>query len=491
MNTPQISFKCIVLALCLISMGAHGQKQTKTYNENFMVTDATVLDINTSHADIEFETWDKPQIQIEATIELEGVSEKEAESYFEHDGIEIIGNSTKVAISTGAENTWFFRHGGGEFGGSDFNFNFEIPEVPSMHMDLPLWEIDVLPELAEMPQMPPMPPIPPMEFDYEAYKKDGEKYLKKWQKQFSKGFNKDYEARLEEWSAKMDAKRAEMEEKMELLGEKRMEERENLLDQREEQHERLMERRTSDREKARDEHRKDEMTQSHPASIFYMDSLRQGPNFFYLSKNSENKNYKVKKTIKIRMPKATKIQMNVRHGEVKLAEITKNLNATLSYATLLAATIDGDATNISASYSPVMVQRWNYGQLKANYSESVDIKEVLNLRLSATSSDVVIDHLTKSAYIVNDLGPLKIKSISKDFKVLDITMKNAELACKLPSSSFIVYVNGTNSEFSGPTSLTLEKSKNLNSFVNKGYHVNKNSDRSITINAKYSEVVLE
>ncbi len=491
MNTPQISFKCIVLALCLISMGAYGQKQTKTYKENFMVTDATVLDINTSHADIEFETWDKPQIQIEATIELEGVSAKEAESYFMHDGIEIVGNSTKVAISTGSDNTWFFKHGAGEVNGPDFNFNFEMPELSSMHMDSLLWEIEVLPELAEMPPMPSMPPMPAMEFDYEAYKKDGGKYLKKWQKQFSKGFNKDYEVRMEEWSAKMDAKRAEIGEKREILREKRMESREKMLEQREEQRARLMEQHEGDREKARAEHRKDVLIQRNAANNFYLDSLSQGPNFFYLSRNSENKNYKVKKTIKIKMPKATKIQMNVRHGEVKLAENTKNLNATLTYATLLASTIDGDATNISVSYSPMTVQKWNYGQLKANYSESVDLKEVLNLRLSATSSDVVIDHLTNSAYIVNDLGPLHIKSISKDFKALDIIMKNAELACKLPSSSFNVYVNGINSEFSSPESLTMVSTTNLNSFVNKGYHLNKNSERSITINAKYSDVVLE
>src|SRR5690606_20393098 len=44
-----------------------------------------------------------------------------------------------------------------------------------------------LPEMPEMPAMPHMPPLPALpdginniQFDYEAYKKDGEKYMEKW-----------------------------------------------------------------------------------------------------------------------------------------------------------------------------------------------------------------------------------------------------------------------------------------------------------------------
>ena len=68
--------------------------------------------------------------------------------------------------------------------------------------------------------------------------------------------------------------------------------------------------------------------------------------------------------------------MNVRHGEVKLAENTKNLNATLSHSSLWATTIDGDETNILASYSPVEVKNWNYGQLETKYSKDINLAEV-------------------------------------------------------------------------------------------------------------------
>ena len=83
------------------------------------------------------------------------------------------------------------------------------------------------------------------------------------------------------------------------------------------------------------------------------------------------------------MPKSTKLKMNVRHGEVKLAENTRNMDATLSYSRLLASTIDGEKTKIVASYSPVSVQRWNYGNLNLNFSEEVALKDVNILNLNA------------------------------------------------------------------------------------------------------------
>ena len=104
------------------------------------------------------------------------------------------------------------------------------------------------------------------------------------------------------------------------------------------------------------------------------------------------------------MPKSTKLKMNVRHGEVKLAENTTNLKATLSYARLQATNIDGERTNIVASYSPVSVQTWGNGSLNTNYSDKIALKEVKFLNLSANSSDVTIERLINTASIKNNLG---------------------------------------------------------------------------------------
>ena len=58
-------FKSMTIFLCLITTGVYSQKQTKTFYETFTTNAETVLDINTTHSDIEFETWNKNEVAIE------------------------------------------------------------------------------------------------------------------------------------------------------------------------------------------------------------------------------------------------------------------------------------------------------------------------------------------------------------------------------------------------------------------------------------------
>lgn len=479
-------FKSTTILLCLISMGAFGQGQSKTYNETFNVGEETVLEINTSHADIEFETWDKNEVVIEATIELTDVSEEDAETYFENGGIEILGNSKKITISTGAENTWLFRH---SVGGLN-NFHFEMPEVGPVIVDMP--EMEELHEIITAEAMPPLPPQHFHPFDHEAYKKDGEKYMKKWQKEFTKGFDKEYEKKIEEWGKRMEERAERMEKRRKQMKVRAEARSEHLFERAKERAERQKESEEKRRVMLleRSEMRKNSDS---PHSLFIQnDSINfGGPNIFYFNSDGHEGNIKIKKTIKIKMPKSVKLKMNVRHGEVKLAENTKNLKATLSHARLLATNIDGDDTAIIASYSPVSVLQWNYGQLQADYSENVELREVHNLTLKSTSSDITIDRLLTNLTANSSFGPIRINEISKDFKDLDVSLQNAELIFELPKTSFNIYVNGTSSKLSTPLALSLNKTKNHNSVINKGYHLKNNSGRSIIINSKYSEVIME
>ncbi len=489
----RILYSAVVVFLYLGILVANAQKHTETYNETFVVNDNTVLELNTSHADIEFETWDKDQIGIEAVVTLEGATAEEAKRYFKNDPITIMGNSKRIGIRTNSGNSWSFS--------PSFNITMDIPELEPFIMDIP--EIPELAEIPEFAKFPPMPVVPFHDFDYEAYKEDGEKYLKKWQKEYGKYFDEEYKERMEEWGRRMEARSEEREKRhqerlqeRERAREERSEAMEAAKAERMERMEEARERRAEAREERRAavEARRVERFIHHDSMVYPFivgDSLGRLPNTFYFNSDGEDKNYKVKKTIKIKMPKNTKIKMNVRHGEVKLAKNTKNIKATLSHAYLWASTIDGDQTNIKVSYSPVSVQKWNYGQLQTDYSENVDLREVLNLRLSATSSDVSIDHLLKSAFIKSDLGPLHINTISENFKELDITLQNAELICNLPSTAYAIYINGTNSRVDCPDKLKLDRKKNLNTEIVKGYHLDENNKASIVIHSKYSNILLD
>ena len=473
-------FKNAVLCCCLFTMAGYGQIQSKSYKETFSVGDEAVVDINTSHADIEFETWNKNQVIIEATIELEGATPEEAEAYFNKEGIKILGNSQEITIKTSGEHSWSYWDGR-----ANKHIVVDIPEMPNMEplfLDL---QIPDIPEIIkEMPPMPPLPPIHIEKFDYDAYEKEGEKYIEKWAIEFEKGFDEEYQKEMEAWGKEMEARVKEREASREEM----MKEREEMSKEREEMRKEAQELRQEAHEarrEAMEEHRKVQK------NVIISKHGKDGPNVFYRSADGERRNYKVKKTIKIKMPKSTKLKMNVRHGEVKLAENTRNMDATLSYSRLLASTIDGEKTKIVASYSPVSVQRWNYGNLNLNFSEEVALKDVNILNLNATSSDVTIDRLLKSAHIKNDLGALMINTIADDFEDLEVVVQNGEFVCLLPRTPFNISIDGTSSSYSGPSDLKLVSEKNGNSFVHSGYFMQKDSGKSIAIDSRYSEIRLK
>ncbi len=455
--------------IILAGTTCYGQEKSKTYKETFNVDKDAVLNVDTSYADIEFETWSKNQVEITAVIEIEDATQEEADSYFEKEIVRIVGNSREIEVSTR-------QHG---FGGN-FNLgNIDI-DIPDMSFIGPLFDDIAIPELPQViviPELPPMPPIPSIQFDYDAYKEDGDKYLKKWKKDFDENFDKEYQDRFEEWGERVKEMAEEKAQRME----DRREERDELLEKRDE----LREKAHATREK-------------HRAAIHKLKSKKVyhingdcDADAFYFFSDGESKRYKVKKHIKVKMPKSVKLKMNVRHGEVKLAENTNNIDASLSYASLLASTIGGSKTDIRASYSPVIVQNWNYGQLRTDYSEKVDLKEVGDLNLNSVSSNVVINRLNGRASVRNNLGAIHINSVADDFSTIDITVENGEVDFKIPSSPFVVYVNEKISEFRYPKVISMESSKNSGTNVHKGYHINTKNNKSITINSKYSEVVLK
>ncbi|WP_411031470.1 hypothetical protein [Spongiimicrobium sp. 3-5] len=469
----------LVIFLCLLVGNGYGQKQIKKYHENFDVAENTILNINTSHADIQFETWDRDRVEIEAVVELEGATKEEADAYFKNDVVRIVGNSKEISVSTTNSFSWGFNHVGESFN----DFHIEIPDIPNLE---PLFLDLEIPELPEIPEIPPMPPMPTYNFDYDRYKEDGDKYLDEWKEEFEENFNEEYRQRIEEWSERVEARAEERKERMKEHKE-RMEER---IEEREERNRERKELR-KEREQMMKEQRQVVREQRNVHRNVIISHEGDEPNIFYWSSDGENKNYKVKKTIKIKMPKSVKLKMNVRHGEVKLAQNTKNIDATLSHARLLAYTIDGDRTSIMASYSPVSVQNWNYGKLRTDYSDNVVLKQVKNLRLNAISSMVNIEHLTDKVHINNNLGSLNINSISNNFTDLNILVSNGELNCNLPTSDFAIIINSNNSQIDYPSTLTMNVSKKHAGVVHTGYHNQKNQKREILIDAEYSEVVLE
>lgn len=452
------------MLLLLVAYGVNAQKQTKTYKEIFNVNKDAVLDINTSNADIEFETWSKDQIQVETVLEIDGMSAKEAEEYFERNELKVIGNSKKVEVSTGR----------GAFFSNNFSFSSSHPTI--IHSKGQLAKaINLISDMDSLyiTTPPNLMHINTPSFDYKVYKKDGKKYLAKWQKKFEKEFDEKKVKELEEWAKKMEKKVAAME-----INTKAIKKEAEAMEKKS--------RELALKHKALAKKNHDIIIRNSQNNL----SFPGNDNIFYFSSDGEDKHIKVKKTIKIKMPKSATIKMNVRHGEVKLAENTRNIKANLNYSSLLASTIDGEDTYVTASYSPVSVKQWNLGQLVADYSDEITLAVVNDIKLTSVSSEIVIDKLMKSAFINNDFGSLIVNNVSNDFITFDASVKNGELQFKLPQTSYVVYVKGNKSKLATPTSLQLNKTQNGTTIVHKGYNGSRNSDKSINIDSTYSEVVL-
>ncbi|MEP5831786.1 MAG: hypothetical protein ABJ300_16020 [Maribacter dokdonensis] len=470
--------KQLIIALGLLtSAGSFSQAESKTFQERFIVAEDAVVNINTSYADIEFETWDKNEVAITAIITLEGASTEEAKDYFENSPIEILGNSKEVKISSKSKNNDFFASFDSKTFFDHNDMHIEVPEIASFVVSVP--------QIAPFPEMPPLPQTEAFIFDYEAYQEDGEKYMKKWQKNFEKSFDKKHQKRLEEWAERMEEKGEAMDKRMEEYNQRR----EELMEKREEALQERQEKMEERREKM--EERREKMQEEREERRMLINSGEGSPNIFYYSSEGKQKNFKIKKTIKISLPKSTRIKMDVRHGEVKLAENTKNLNANLSHSSLWAVTIDGEDTSVSAAYTPVNVKKWNVGQLNTSYSEEISLSEVVQLQLQATSSEVTIDKLMKNAFIKNNFGAIHILELSNDLEELDISVKNGELNVKLPKVATNIYVKGNSSTLKLPSHVNVVETKNGSTVVNKGYHLKNNSGRSILITSDYSEVVLQ
>jgi hypothetical protein len=205
-------------------------------------------------------------------------------------------------------------------------------------------------------------------------------------------------------------------------------------------------------------------------------------------KNSNHS--KIKKKIIIRMPKGTKTEVNVRYGELKMAD-AYNIKATLNYASLIANSIDGGKSLINASYAPVSVNNWINGDLQLKFVEDCKLNNVKNINLHANTSNVNINVLEENGFLSGSFGTLLINKVSNDFEAIDIVLENTDATIKIPSTAFTFHYNGKKSNLKTTSSLELNKTVNGDRILEKGYNNVPNSDKSFTIHATYSNVIIK
>lgn len=434
----------LALVLLLTTSLFYGQNK---YVETFDASKDMVVSVNTSYTNIIFKTWNKDKVEVEAFIDDESLSEADKQKYFDAWKFNVLGNSKSVVITSGAQ-------------GEHYNYDYNLDEMDfNMEFLAPLLEAIDLPEMPEMPEMHEMPEMPEIlmesvgniNFDYEAFKENEEEYLKEFEKQMEENFGEDFEEKMEAWGEQFgkeweEKHGPEWEEKMEAWGEQVEENMEEWSEKHEEDMEVWAEKHEKDA--AKWEKKAEEMEKEYEEK--YKDS---------------HKLQKINKTIIIKMPKNTKTDVNVRHGELKMAD-AYNVKATLNYSPFTANSIDGGQTLINAAYASVSVLNWEQGSLHVNYVEECSIKNVKEINLEAISSDVLIGNLEESASLSGAIGNLQINKIADTFSNLDISLENTDAVITLPKTDFSFIMDSRYSNLKNPKSISLLKNSTLSKYIN-------------------------
>lgn len=528
-----------ILMLCLITTFGYAQKKMTKTSQSIKVNKDVVVDLNTSHVEIQLDTWNKNVVEVEAYIEGEKLSEDELKRALKLWNLKVEGSSDKVVISSsGGSHSGLWISDNYSDVLQDLEFHLadlpDLPEMPEIYVmpNMPeLTEFPMLPEMPEMPIMPKLPELPKgvttISFDYERYQSEGEKYLKEWSKKYEKQGGKEFQKSMEAWARefaksgyqekmtkwgeeygkRFEGKWAkdmekwgeefgeeygkdmeewgerfgkEWEEKMEAWGERygrEMEKRSNAMEKRGEE----MEKRLEVMAKRNEERAEQMKVRLEELQERREDTHNRRESMLVRRLDSDN-NSKVKKVIKIKIPKKAKLKTNIRHGELKISTVIHNMRGDISHSFLVAEHIDGNDTSINVSYSPVVVNTWNLGTLNLNFVDKAQIKTAQDLVLNSKSSNVTLGNLNATAIIDGSFGDLTISNLGDTFKNLNLVLENSDALINLPKAiDFTLYFKGNRSKYNNKA--TTQKTI-------RNYPEGESSNRNIVVNAKFSNVII-
>lgn len=442
------SYKYIFTLIAIGFLGtAFAQKFDKKLTENFTTNKDVEVAINASNTDINVTTWDKNEVQIEAFIEIEGISKEEAEKYFKNWEFEALGNKKKVQITSKGNNAFNFKNDFVFF--DDMNFDFEMPNIDFSSF-----------ENIELPKMD-------FDFDFkdifedinENMGKDG-KYKFRWH---------DDENNIvintkEEWEEfKKSKKYEELKNKMRIDTEKL---RKDFAESKEEMKKQLQESKEKyyqiDKEEIKNELLKVKEE---------LKKLKFNSNSSDIIING--KKIKIKKRLEIKVPKGAAFDLNTRHCKVTLPNTVAFGN--VKYGTFNAHNLNGGELTID--YSPVTINDLNACTLFLNNVRDAKIASLTNTTMSNNSSGVKIYKINENVTISDKFGELRIDSFKSNFGqfLLNLSQSNATIILGDVPSKFKYQVNTVNLE---------------NKRAGKS---NKNSSTKnlVTIKGDYSSVLIE
>ncbi len=474
MKTIRFSLPVLLLFICGFAFA-----QTKTLDKTYKTNKDVVVKINTSHTNVVLDYWDRNEVKVEASFDDKDLSEEERKKLAEGWKPSIRASAENIEITSGA-------------------FVLNGPPVPPMaalaempEMLSPLMENIVGPILEGISQHP-LPPqfsesMGSLEFDFEAYRKDGDEYIERFEKQVEENFGDDFDKEMEEWAAQFEKDSThwkDFEMKMEVWGDDFGKDMEAWGEKFGKKMEAWGESFGKDMERWAEQFEAE--MEAHEVDPRDPVAIKSTTKIVTL----KNKEGGAKKTIKIQLPRNATLQIEARYGDVNLNGKSTNLKANLAHSKFSAETISGKQTNVKVAYTPVRVQNWDYGVLEARYVKDFNINKARSIKLNAKSSDVVLNEIAETGILSGSFGKLKIGQLQPDFKTLEVNLENSDMQLSLPNSAYIFSYNGNKSKIKTPSALNLKTSSSYDNESLNGYHKTRDTEARVHIKASYSDVLL-
>ncbi len=431
------SYKIIVTTIFLVaSTSFFGQKTSKKFTESFSVNKDVMVEINAANTEVNVSTWNKNQVSVEAYIEIEGLTEKEAEKYLKNYKFEALGNKNKVVITSKGSNRFTFNKNDVViFNKNDFELpeiiipEIEIPEISEIH--IPEVEIIEIPEL-DFDHL--FMDLDNVDFDFEKYEKDGENYFfhwkddvrnieikskKDWEKFKKTKEYKELKKSMEEHRVKMKEHQIKMKEQMAKVKEKLNKENRKKIE------ESIVKARKSihkiDREKIRKQLSKARKEVAKNRRF----------NYEFLSNSDDiiinGKKIKIKKRLEIKVPKKATFDLNTRHCKVSLPN-TKT-SGKVSYGSLNSNGLEGGSLHVS--FSPVVISNVVNSNLTLHNVTDAKIASVTNSHVYSNSGSLEIAEISDGTVLETEFGDLTILKTNPSLKKLQVSLKQSDATINL------------------------------------------------------------
>jgi len=454
------------------------------------------------------------------------VSKKEAEKIFKNWNFEALANKNKVEINSLSDNSFF-----------EFDGDFDFPDIEVHEIDIPdlsalsgLSGLSGLSVLAEFPEMQDFSEImeimemPEMdfevEFDYDAYKKDSTylkgykmriaKQVKKfknsdWKKKLDSVRNSDeYKKNMEEFKKASKEMAIEMKElrnskefKLSMEEAKRISEevRREMLENKSEFKAQMKEAKEASKmamkliKKMKEEGRLDSLNNFEEGKL---DSLHNfSENIYFGYKTDKNSKVKIKKYIKIKVPKKATFDLNVKHGKLNIPNSNTKMSSNVSYGNFIGGVIEGTKNELIFSNSSVEINLMNSGNITLKNVPNATFGTFENVNLFANSSDVVIEMVGKDVALSQKFGSLEVLEIDPEFKSMNVILDYAKGDLNLSKANFTYTINGKKSNIYVKDVLNKPTNNKKNDIDTvQGFFNNKSSSNKLSVTGVYSTVKL-